>query len=334
MSLVKIESDRAALRARLDAVRADPLASMNVLALVEPGLLEDVADAMPSSLSDLLKDGARYGSLYAGRPEAPASDIGPMVIAVGAKEIEWLWRHAQPRWAVSWFCTFCEAEALADRLARLLDAETADGVGFLLRYYDPRLATPMLEAMGAAALQGVLESGESWDWVDPWQQVCTLTGEALGAVAGVRARPALARPRPEPLVFDEAALDGIMRLCEVGGLAEALASFGGRRLGDWAHPSAHALSHYLLRVAHAHGLEAFDSQLDMALLALDIHPAAHAHPAIAARVAAGESLTAVLEGLDDRTREQIVVELGSDSAQSGYAVPMGYANTALGSRPS
>jgi len=87
-------------------------------------------------------------------------------------------------------------------------------------------------------------------------------------------------------------------------------------------------------VAHAHGLEAFDSQLDMALLALDIHPAAHAHPAIAARVAAGESLTAVLEGLDDRTREQIVVELGSDSAQSGYAVPMGYANTALGSRPS
>lgn len=306
-----------ALHARVDtAARALGSATM-LYALVEPGLLDEVSAPIPVALSQIFADPGR-ASLYAERREAPAADIGPMVLHPDAQQAKWLWTHAQPLHAVSWFWTEVSCEALAARLAARLDAETDDGLGFMLRYYDPRQAEPMLALMAPETVADLLAPGEAWSWVDPWHRACTVQGASAD-------RHSQHEPVMAPPVFDETRMAAIMRLCEPGPLAQALQQRVPGLLAPWVRPTAHALASHLARVAAAHGLEVYAHQLSYAMDALDLHPMVHEHPVVIARVADGRRLDQVLAGLTADERAEIAGTLRQRLPPEAFTVPVGYA---------
>lgn len=315
-----------ALHTRVDDAARALGSATQLYALVEPGLLDGLAAPVPMALAQVFAFPGR-ASLYAARREALAASIGPMVVQPDADQAAWLWQYAQPLHAVSWFWTEAPREALAARLAQGLDAQTDDGLGFLLRYYDPRQAEPMLRLMGPEAVAALLEPGEVWAWVDPWQRACTVRGGTSHETAHEMTRLPGARALP---VFDEPAMAAIMRLCEPGPLAQALQQRVPGLLAPWAQPSAYALASHLCRVAAAHGLEVYAQQLSFALDALDLHPMVHTHPVVVDRVAAGARLDEVLAALSEDERASIAQTLRSRAPPETFTAPLGYATGARG----
>jgi hypothetical protein len=205
---------------------------------------------------------------------------------------------------------------MAQHLAHWLDAQTDDGLEFLLRFYDPRHAEPMLTLMGADVLRGMLRAGEQWSWVDPWNRACSLD------LAPEDTAPEPASPS---WVLAQSQTDAVMRLCEPGPLLDALIQRVPGMLARWTRPTPYALACHLSRVAAAHGLTTFERQFCYALDALDLHPMAHRSPLVAARVREGEALDKVLEHLAPEERVAVRVELAAADGDAGFEAPEGYA---------
>lgn len=314
LSLIR-RSDLEDLHARVQAGARDLASGRNLFALVEPGMLEDCQDPVPAELLRRF-DAPGDASLYAKRREAVAASIGPMLVQPDAAQAEWLWRIAQAHHAVSWVWTEQPIEDMARNLAHWLDAQTDDGLDFLLRFYDPRHAEPMLTLMGEDVLRGMLGPGEQWSWVDPWNRACTLE-PAPGTPA--------ARPASPPWILAQSQTDAVMRLCEPGPLLDALIQRVPGMLARWTRPTPYALACHLSRVAAAHGLTTFERQFCYALDALDLHPMAHRSALVEARLRDGEALDKVLEHLAPEDRTAVKAELAMSDGESGFEAPAGYA---------
>lgn len=260
-------------------------------ALVEPGMLEGSKTPVPSGLAQHFAAPGQT-SLYARRHEHVAASIGPMILRPEMGQAEWLWEHAQPRYGVSWMFSEQPLDELAQHFAQWLDAKTADGLRFMLRFYDPRLAEPLLTMLGKDALAGLLPPGESWAWLDPWHRGCVL-------------QPLPYAGTPPELVLDETQVDTLMRLSEAGPLLDVLQQRVPGLLRDWTQPSAYALASHLATVAQEHGLDAFDRKFSYALDALEIHPQVHQSELVRDRIKQGVALDAVLENLTQDERETL-----------------------------
>lgn len=307
------------LHARVLAGARDLASGRNLYALIEPGMLDDCALPVPAGLARHFREPGDT-SLYARRHEVVAASFGPMLAQPEPAQAEWLWNIGQRHHAVSWLWTEQPIEETAQRLARWLDAKTDDGLDFLLRFYDPRLAEPMLTLMGPDVLQGLLLPGEQWAWVDPWQRACTLE-----LIAGKRDAPAAAAP----WILTPDQTDAVMSLCGPGPLLDALTQRLPSLLARWARPSPYALACHLSRVAAAHGLTGFERQFCYALDALDIHPLVHQSPAIQAQLRRGVALDEALASLAPAQRTALAKELSLADGQDGFTAPRGYANQPL-----
>lgn len=185
-----------------------------------------------------------------------------MVIAPDTQEADWLWTQAQPHYAVSWFWSHAEAPALATRLASWLDARSDDGMEFMVRYYDPRLAHPVLALMGEEALAGLVLPDEVWGWLDPWGKACVVQGSRVHeqaarttvhesvremenkvgnavvyAAANETANRQKNRVQPIPgqgACFSEAQTAALMLLCEPGALLQQLQQRVPQLLRRWS----------------------------------------------------------------------------------------------------
>ncbi|MCY1524943.1 hypothetical protein D9M68_599040 [compost metagenome] len=310
-----LRSDAEALYAKVQAGARDLASGRHLFALVEPGMLEDCQDTVPAELRRHF-DAPGDASLYAQRHEAAAASIGPLLVQPDVAQAEWLWRTGQAHHAVSWVWTEQPIEDMAQHLAHWLDAQTDDGLDFLLRFYDPRLAEPMLTLMGEDVLRGMLRTGEQWSWVDPWNRACSLN------LAQEDTAP---KPASPPWVLAQSQTDAVMRLCEPGPLLDALLQRVPGMLARWTRPTPYALACHLSRVAAAHGLATFERQFCYALDALDLHPMAHRSSLVAARVREGQALDQVLEHLAPDERAAVKAELIAADGGAGFEAPAGYA---------
>lgn len=308
-------SDIDQLYARVRAGALDLASGRNLFALVEPGMLEDCQDPVPAGLSRHFS-APGDASLYAKRHEAVAASIGPLLVQPDVTQAEWLWKIGQAYHAVSWVWTVRSIEDMAQHLAYWLDAQTDDGLDFLLRYYDPRQAEPMLTLMGEDVLRGMLRSNEQWSWVDPWNRACSLE------LAPGKPAP---RPASPPWILTQTQTDAVMRLCEPGPLLDALIQRVPTLLARWTRPTPYALACHLSRVAAAHGLTTFERQFCYALDALDLHPMAHLSPLVEAHLREGEALDNVLEHLSAGDRAAVRAELAVLDGETGFEAPACYA---------
>ncbi len=312
-------TDPDALRARVLAGARDLASGRHLYVLVEPGMLDDCASPVPAGLARHFREPGDT-SLYARRHEVVAASFGPMLAQPEPVQAEWLWDIGQRHHAVSWLWTEQPIEQAAQRLARWLDAKTDDGLDFLLRFYDPRLAEPMLTLMGPDVLQGLLLPGEQWAWVDPWQRACTL--DPVGARHNAPAAAA-----PWTLTPDQT--EAVMLLCGPGPLLDALTQRMPGLLARWARPTPYALACHLSRVAAAHGLSGFERQFCYALDALDIHPLVHQSPVIQAQLQRGVALDVALASLAPVQRTALAEEWARADGPGGFTAPLGYANQPL-----
>ncbi|MDH1301886.1 MULTISPECIES: DUF4123 domain-containing protein [Achromobacter] len=310
-----LHSDLDGLHARVQASARVQVSDLNLFALVEPGMLDGCRDPAPAELLRHFREPGD-ASLYARRHEAVAASIGPMLAQPDLPQAEWLWRVGQAHHAVSWIWTERPLEEMARHLAVWLDARTDDGLDFLLRYYDPRHAEPMLTLMGVDVLRGMLDPGESWSWVDPWNRVCSLTPTSDGPVE---------KPGAPPWILTQPQTEALMRLCEPGPLLDALMQRVPAMLAPWTRPTPYALACHLSRVAAAHGLTTFERQFCYALDALDLHPMAHRSSVVQARLRNGEALDSALERLASEERAAVRAELAMQNGATEFEAPAGYA---------
>jgi hypothetical protein len=152
----------AALRARLSEYP-----DSNWYALLDAAQLPDLRATILRSSSGKM----RYLSLFDETPEAGDGDVAPYLVDLGSAAnqnpaIGYTVKKALETHAISWLASPLDLPALAKRLTCRLDAQLAENIDVLLRFYDSRILSTLRPVLSPDQASIFFNAAHAWWYAD------------------------------------------------------------------------------------------------------------------------------------------------------------------------